>query len=147
MKRIFLAFVILAASVSLHARDIYVGQYNIRNANERDVKAGNGWVPNYVEITFTEKKQGFYILNNTYTAESTSVSIVVEDVQAFSDGVQVDVPENVGFYGSNYYLTTTNSANVYHYEDYQGVQFQTSSSKYEGLLPLTIRMKAQLVFY
>ena len=104
MKRIFLAFVILAASVSLHARDIYVGQYNIRNANERDV-------------------------------------------QAFSDGVQVDVPENVGFYGSNYYLTTTNSANVYHYEDYQGVQFQTSSSKYEGPLPLTIRMKAQLVFY
>ena len=115
MKRIFLAFVILAASVSLHARDIYVGQYNIRNANERDVKAGNGWVPNYVEITFTEKKQGFYILNNTYTAESTSVSIVVEDVQAFSDGVQVDVPENVGFYGSNYYLTIRMKAQLVFY--------------------------------
>ena len=104
-------------------------------------------MPNYVEVTFTAKKQGFYVLNSTYSSAATSVSIIVEDVQAFSDGVQVDVPENVGFYGSNYYLTTTNSANVYHYDDYQGVQFQTSSSKYEGPLPLTIRMKAQMVFY
>ena len=72
MKRIFLAFVILEASVSLHALDIYVGQYNIRNANERDV-------------------------------------------QAFSDGVQVDVPENVGFDGSNYYLTIRMKAQLVFY--------------------------------
>lgn len=43
MKRIFLAFIILTSFVSLRAQELYVGQYNIRNANEKDVKAGNGW--------------------------------------------------------------------------------------------------------
>lgn len=102
--------------------------------------------PNYVEVTFTGKKQGFYVANSTYTSNSSKVSVVVEDVKAYSDGELIDVPANVGFYGENYYLTATNMAEV-STGDNAGVQFQTSSSKYEGPLPLTIQMKTQMVFY
>ena len=106
-------------------------------------------MPNYVEVTFTAKGQGFYVANDTYFAEATAVKIVVEDVQAFSNGEPIDVPENVGFYGnSTYYLTDTYSAGVTHNSNYWGVQFQTSKSKYgDAPLPLTLRMKAQMLFY
>ena len=67
------------------------------------------------------------------------------------DGEPIDVPENVGFYGSNYYLTNTYSASITHPSDSNnnyGVQFQTSKSKYgDAPLPLTLRMKAQMIFY
>ena len=108
-------------------------------------------MPNYVEVTFTAKGQGFYVANSTYFSEATAVSIVVEDVQAFSNGEPIDIPENVGFYGSNYYLTNTYSASITHPSDSNnnyGVQFQTSKSKYgDAPLPLTLRMKAQMIFY
>lgn len=106
-------------------------------------------MPNYVEVTFTAKGQGFYVANDTYFAEATAVKIVVEDVQAFSNGEPIDVPENVGFYGnSTYYLTDTYSAGVTHNSSYWGVQFQTSKSKYgDAPLPLTLRMKAQMIFH
>ena len=103
---------------------------------------------NYVEVTFTGAGQGFYVLNDTYTSNSTRVNIMVEDVQAFSNGVAVDIPANVGFYGSSsYFLSTTLSADIIHKSDYQGVQFQTSKSKYDDVLPLTIRIKFKMVFY
>ena len=95
------------------------------------------------------KGQGFYVANDTYFAEATAVKIVVEDVQAFSNGEPIDVPENVGFYGnSTYYLADTYSAGVTHNSSYWGVQFQTSKSKYgDAPLPLTLRMKAQMIFH
>ena len=102
--------------------------------------------PDYVEVTFTAVKQGFYVANSTYTSNSSKASIIVEDVKAYSDGVPVELPANVGFYGGNYYLTTTNVAEVSN-GDNAGVQFQTSSSKYTGPLPLTLHLKAQMVFY
>ena len=102
---------------------------------------------NYVEVTFTGAGQGFYVLNDSYTANSTRVDIRVEDVQAFSNGVAVDIPENVGFYGSSsYFLQSTLSADVIHKDTYQGVQFQTSKSKYDDVLPLTIRIKFKMLF-
>ena len=105
-------------------------------------------MPNYVDVTFTGAGQGFYVLNDSYSSNSTRVSIIVEDVQAFSDGVAVDLPANVGFYGSSsYFLSTTLSADIIHKTDYQGVQFQTSKSKYDGVLPLTIRIKFKMAFY
>ena len=78
----------------------------------------------------------------------TKASITVEDVQAFSNGVAVDIPAGVGFYSSSgYYLTSTNKAEVKP-ESYTGVQFQTSDSKYgDGPLPLTLRLKFQMKFY
>ena len=103
---------------------------------------------NYVEVTFTGAGQGFYVLNDSFTSNSTSVDIRVEDVQAFSNGVAVDLPLNVGFYGSSsYFLNSTVSADVINKTDYQGVQFQTSKSKYDGVLPLTIRIKFKMLFY
>ena len=103
---------------------------------------------NYVEATFTGAGQGFYVLNDSFTSNSTSVDIRVEDVQAFSNGVAVDLPLNVGFYGSSsYFLKSTVSADVINKTDYQGVQFQTSKSKYDGVLPLTIRIKFKMLFY
>lgn len=109
-------------------------------------------MPNYVEITFNAKGQGFYVANSTYFPEATAVSIVIEDVQAFSNGEPIDVPENVGFYGSStYFLTDTYSAGITHASESStnyGVQFQTSKSKYgDAPLPLTLRMKAQMLFY
>ena len=102
---------------------------------------------NYVEVTFTGAGQGFYVLNDSYTANSTRVDIRVEDVQAFSNGVAVDLPENVGFYGSSsYFLQSTLSADIIHKTTYQGVQFQTSKSKYDDVLPLTIRIKFKMLF-
>jgi hypothetical protein len=100
-----------------------------------------------VDVTFTGAGQGFYVLNESYTSKSTRVNITVEDVQAFSNGVAVDIPAGVGFYGaSGYYLVSTNSAEVKP-DSYTGVQFQTSGSKYgDGLLPLTLRMKVQMAF-
>jgi hypothetical protein len=101
----------------------------------------------YVEVTFTGAGQGFYVLNDSYTANSTRVDISVEDVQAFSNGVAVDLPDNVGFYGSSsYFLQSTLSADIIHKATYQGVQFQTSKSKYDDVLPLTIRIKFKMLF-
>jgi hypothetical protein len=105
-------------------------------------------MPNYVEVTFTAKNQGFYVSNDTFNSNVTKANIVVEDVQAFSNGVAIDIPANVGFYGSSgYYLTSTTQAEVKP-ATYTGVQFQTSNSKYgDGPLPLTLRMKVQVEFY
>jgi hypothetical protein len=105
-------------------------------------------MPNYVEVTFTDKGQGFYVTNSSYTSNATGVIITVEDMQAFSNGVSIDIPAHVGFYGSSgYYLTSTSSAEVKP-ETYTGVQFQTSKSKYvDGPLPLTLRMKVKMKFY
>ncbi|MBR5807039.1 MAG: metallophosphoesterase [Alistipes sp.] len=106
-------------------------------------------MPNYVEVTFTAKGQGFYVANDTYFTDATAVKIIVEDVQAFSNGEPIDIPENVGFYGnSTYFLTSTYSAGITHNSSYWGVQFQTSKSKYgDAPLPLTLRMKAQMIFH
>jgi hypothetical protein len=105
-------------------------------------------MPDYVEVTFTAKNQGFYISNSSFTENVTKASITVEDVQAFSNGVAIEVPAGVGFYSSSgYYLISTDKAEVKP-ATYTGVQFQTSSSKYgDGPLPLTLRMKVQMKFY
>ena len=104
-------------------------------------------MPNYVDVTFTGAKQGFHVFNSTYSSAVTGAEITFEDVQAFSNGAPVEIPEKVGFYSkSGYYLTSTNSAVVYTDEAYPGVHFHTSSS-YTSPLPVTIRMKAQVVFY
>ena len=104
-------------------------------------------MPNYVDVTFTAAKQGFHVFNSTYSSSATGAKITFEDVQAFSNGVAVDLPTGVGFYSkSGYYLTSTTSALVYTDAAYPGVHFHTSSS-YASPLPLTIRMKVQVEFY
>ena len=116
------------------------------NKNKGATVADVEGMPNYVDVTFTGQKQGFHIYNSTYSSAATGAKITIEDIQAFSNGVAVDLPEGVGFYGKSYFLTSTTSALVYTSESYPGVHFHTSSS-YAGPLPLTIRMKVQLEFY
>lgn len=45
MKKAFilLALSVLAFATTLQAQTLYVGEFNIRNANDKDAKAGNGW--------------------------------------------------------------------------------------------------------
>jgi hypothetical protein len=61
----------------------------------------------------------------------------------------VAVPSaGIGFYHpSKYYLESTDAAQIINTNGFEGVQFGLSSSKYTGSVPITIRMKAQLVFY
>ena len=100
----------------------------------------------YVKVTFTAKKQGFWITNDTQTSSSSSVEIVVEDIKTLdADGNEVEITKGCGFYSSTgaYYLTSTTDASVYS----NGVQFNTSSSGYgDQPLPLTILMKAKMTF-
>ena len=106
-------------------------------------------MPNFVEVTFTATSQGYYVTNHSFVSgQSQKVSINIEEVEAFTQdmsGQWVSYPKsnlvNVGFYGKNYYMTSTNSC----YVGEQGVQFQTSSS-YKGSLPLKIRMKVSMQF-
>lgn len=106
-------------------------------------------MPNYVDITFTTKGQKYFISNSTFTANSSVSVITIEDVKAFVDGKEVDVPSvGIGFYHpSKYYLESTDAVPVQNSNGYEGVQFGLSSSKYKGAVPITIRMKATLVFY
>ena len=107
-------------------------------------------MPNYIEVTFTKKNQGFYVTNSTFTANSSWVEIIFEDVEATCNGEVIDVPPYVGFYSGSYHMTSTDAAQVFHKgsKGYDGVQFQTSNSGYgDGPLPLVLRMKVQMIFH
>ena len=43
LKKLCLACTLVVMAFGLQAQDLYVGQYNIRNVNGQDTKAGNGW--------------------------------------------------------------------------------------------------------
>ena len=43
LKKLCLACTLVVMAFGLQAQDLYVGQYNIRNVNGKDTKAGNGW--------------------------------------------------------------------------------------------------------
>lgn len=106
-------------------------------------------MPGYVDITFTAKGQKYFISNSTYTANTSVADITIEDVKALVDGQEVDVPSaGMGFYStSKYYLTSTDAAQISKTQGFEGVQFGSSSSKYTGPIPITIRIKAKIVFY
>ncbi len=125
----------------IKASDFVYNPEKVAGATVTDVEG----MPDYVEVTFTAKGQGFWVTNSTFTASSSSVSIVVEDMKTLSNGVEIEVPTKCGFYaGSDYYMTSTDAAKVY---SGQGVQFQTSNSGYGSQpLPLTVRMKVKMAF-
>lgn len=43
IRSYLLVLSILSATVALHARPLYLGEFNIRNDNAKDAAAGNGW--------------------------------------------------------------------------------------------------------
>ncbi len=104
---------------------------------------------NYVDVTFTGVSQGFYIKNDTHFDASRSVKITVEDVKALNNGVEVEIPSNVGFYQEStgeYLMPKPTESRIIELKDGNGLPFQTRS-KYSGPLPITIRMKVEVEFY
>lgn len=104
---------------------------------------------NYVDVTFTAKSQGFYIKNDTHFDASRSVKVTVEDVKALNNGVEVEIPSNVGFYQEStgeYLMPKPTESRIIELKDGNGLPFQTRS-KYSGPLPITIRMKVEVEFY
>ena len=106
-------------------------------------------MPNYVDVTFTAKSQGFYITNSTHTSSTRNATVTIEDAKALSNGVEVSMPGKVGFYqdtvngASSAYLMENKTITLI---DGNGLPFQISSS-YSGPLPITIRMKVEVEFY
>jgi hypothetical protein len=108
-------------------------------------------MPNYVDVTFTGKSEGFFISHSTHTSSTKKVDVVIEDAKAMNDnGTEMSMPANVGFYG---YLSgasgqTYNMAENMSFVNLpaDGVAFQTSSSS-PGPYPFTIRMKVKITFH
>ena len=106
-------------------------------------------MPNYVDVTFTAKSQGFYITNSTHTSSTRNATVTIEDAKALSNGVEVAMPGKVGFYqdtvngASSAYLMESKTITL---KDGNGLPFQISSS-YSGPYPITIRMKVEVEFY
>lgn len=103
---------------------------------------------NYVDVTFTGTSQGFYIKNDTHYEASRSVTVTVEDVKALNNGVEVEIPSNVGFYQEStgeYLMPKPTESRIIELKDGNGLPFQTRS-KYSGPTPITIRMKVVVEF-
>ena len=108
-------------------------------------------MPNYVDVTFTGKSEGFFISHSTHSSDTKKVDVVIEDAMAISkDGTEMTMPTFVGFYG---YLSgqtdqTYNMAQEMSFYNLpaEGVAFQTSS-KCPGPYPFTVRMKVKTNFH
>jgi hypothetical protein len=108
---------------------------------------GNNWV----ELTFNQPDQGWYIANDTFKTSTKYAAIKFEEKPVIIiDGNEVtDIPDEVGFY-----MYDDNNALYYSLEDGEtntdaslgGVQFGTSK-EYKSGFPITIRMKALMVCY
>ena len=132
----------------INASDFSHNSKKVQGATVKDVEG----MPDYVDVTFTKASQGFYITNDTHSSFSNKVEITLEDAKVVStDGTEVSssVPAGVGFFGydengtEGYYMDTMTITKL----GTEGVCFQISGSKYSGYYPITIRMKAKLIFY
>lgn len=132
----------------INASDFSHNSKKVQGATVKDVEG----MPDYVDVTFTKASQGFYITNDTHSSFSNKVEITLEDAKVVStDGTEVSssVPAGVGFFGydengtEGYYMDTMTITKL----GTEGVCFQISGSKYSGDYPITIRMKAKLIFY
>ena len=132
----------------INASDFSHNSKKVEGAIVKDVEG----MPDYVDVTFTKASQGFYITNDTHSSSSNKVEITLEDAKVVStDGTEVSssVPAGVGFFGydengtEGYYMDTMTITKL----GTEGVCFQISGSKYSGDYPITIRMKAKLIFY
>ena len=108
-------------------------------------------MPNYVDVTFNAKSEGFFITHSTHSSSTKKVDVVIEDAMALdANGNVMPMPTYVGFYG---YLTgqasqTYNMAQELSFMNLpaEGVAFQTSSSC-TGPYPFTVRMKVKTTFH
>lgn len=119
-----------------------------KNAGATITDVGGG----YIEAIFTQKSQGFWMTNSTFTpgydTNYQTVDISISGLQCWtgwgtSSQKEVATIEKVGFYSGSYNLASTDKCYV---DASNGVQFQTSSSIDEDCLPIKIRMKATAYF-
>ena len=108
-------------------------------------------MPNYVDVRFTAKSEGYFITHSTHSSNTKKVDVVIEDAIAIAnDGTEIDIPANVGFYGylSGQTSQTYNMAETPSFVSLpaDGVAFQTSS-QCTGPYPFTIRMKVKTTFH
>ena len=109
-------------------------------------------MPNYVDVTFTAKSEGYFITHSTHSSSTKKVDVVIEDAMAIDkNGNVITMPTNVGFYG---YLSSNTASQTYNMDENlsfvnlpaDGVAFQTSS-QCPGPYPFTIRMKVKTTFH
>ena len=109
-------------------------------------------MPNYVDVTFTAKSEGYFITHSTHSSNTKKVDVVIEDAMALdANGNVMTIPTYVGFYG---YLSSNTASQTYNMGENlsfvnlpaDGVAFQTSSSC-TGPYPFTVRMKVKTIFY
>ena len=108
-------------------------------------------MPNYVDVRFTAESEGYFITHSTHSSNTKKVDVVIEDAIAIaSDGTEIDIPANLGFYGylSGQTSQTYNMAENLSFVSLpaEGVAFQTSS-QCEAPYPFTIRMKVKTTFH
>lgn len=111
-------------------------------------------MPDYIDVTFNEKGQGFFIQHHTHSASTGKVDVVIEYAKVIAaDGTESSVPAGIGFYGTlggatGYFFDTENTmtfttGNL----KTDGLAFQISGSNYTGSYPVTVRMKVSTIFY
>lgn len=120
---------------------------------------------NYIEFEFSDKSQGFYVKNDTFTLgldndHGQKVTIIVEDAIAYekngNNWVEYPIDKiyeagKVGFYSGKYHLESTTG--LCYVNAARGVQFHTKSD-YPGnvgdeKMPknLKLKMKVRMIYY
>lgn len=108
-------------------------------------------MPNYVDVTFTAKSEGYFITHSTHSSSTKKVDVVIEDAIALdANGNVMPMPTYVGFYGylSGQTSQTYNMAQEMSFVSLpaDGVAFQTSS-QCPGPYSFTVRMKVKTTFH
>ena len=125
-------------------------------------------MPDYIDVTFNEKGQGFYIKHHTQSASTSKVDVTVEYAKMITknaDGTETerDFPAGIAFYaqpigGSLGYNFEIGSTMMFNTTDIKRgttdeviaakvLAFQLSGSNYGGSYPVTVRMKLKTIFY
>ena len=142
-----------APSLYISASDFSINT-NMANKNVEDistvVKDVEG-MPNYVDVRFNGKGEGFFITNHSHSSNTKKVDVYIEDAKAIAeDGTVMDMPENMGFCGKIKGQTseTYNMGENLEFNglSQNGVAFETSE-ECPGPYPFTIRMKVKTIFH
>ena len=150
-----------APSIYTTAEHFFVNP-NKPGATVKDVEG----MPDYIDVTFYEKGQGFFIKHHTHSASTTKVDVNIEYAKVITknaDGTEKesDVPAGIAFYGQpvdgtmGYYFNTEftvtfNTSDLMKDKETVAAKvlcFQLSGSNYEGSYPVTVRMKVSTIFY
>lgn len=95
----------------------------------------------YISITFTAASQKFWVQTANMKSSTSKVEVYVEDV-IYEPEPSAENKMGLGFYQNDgYYGIETGTVPYYNASENTAVQFNSSSSKYNGTYPVTIKMK------